>query len=29
MTSGLFKSQIKRKEQQSIIKQWLNESLEF
>jgi len=29
MTSGLFKSQIKRKEQQAIIKQWLNESLEF
>ena len=29
MTSGLFKSQINRKKQQTIIKQWLSESLEF
>ena len=29
MTSGLFKSQIKRKKQQAIIKQRLNEFLEF
>ena len=29
MTSGLFKSQNNRKKQQTIIKQWLNESLEF
>ena len=29
MTSGLFKSQINRKKQQTITKQWLSESLEF
>ena len=29
MTSGLFKSQSNRKKQQAIIKQRLNEYLEF